>query len=74
MRRAILFDLDGTLVDTADDLARALNSALGLLGRPAVAANDVRGMIGGGIEMESEKGVGSRFTVRLPAHTPSEDA
>src|SRR6185295_6599951 len=32
----IAFDLDGTLADTAPDLAAALNHALGRLGRPEV--------------------------------------
>ncbi len=35
--RTILFDLDGTLVDTAPDLAHALNVLLGRRGMPALA-------------------------------------
>lgn len=48
-RTAILFDLDGTLVDTAADLAWALNQVLAGLGLGPVAEADVRAMIGGGI-------------------------
>ena len=42
------FDLDGTLLDTAWDLGRALNHALASIGRPAIPLADVRSLIGGG--------------------------
>jgi phosphoglycolate phosphatase len=45
---AVLFDLDGTLVDTAADLASAVNRGLKTLGRPAVPIDVVKSMIGGG--------------------------
>lgn len=48
MPRALLFDLDGTLVDSAPDIADALNQTLSLLGRPQVAEARVRGWIGDG--------------------------
>ncbi len=41
---AILFDLDGTLVDTADDLGAALNYVLKLYGFPEKDANQYRPM------------------------------
>jgi phosphoglycolate phosphatase len=44
----VIFDLDGTLADTAPDLTAALNHALVALGRPAVPAEDVRHMVGHG--------------------------
>jgi phosphoglycolate phosphatase len=46
--RAIIFDLDGTLLDTLPDLARAANLMLAELGRPQVAQSDVRAYIGDG--------------------------
>ncbi len=46
-----LFDLDGTLVDSARDLCPAVNHALGLIGRDPVEESATRGMIGGGAEM-----------------------
>jgi phosphoglycolate phosphatase len=42
------FDLDGTLCDTHQDLAAAVNHALGLAGRPPVPPEAVRVLIGGG--------------------------
>jgi phosphoglycolate phosphatase len=53
----IVFDLDGTLVDTAPDLCAALNHALGVLGRPGVPADDVRHMVGHGARKLLEKGL-----------------
>jgi phosphoglycolate phosphatase len=42
------FDLDGTLVDTAPDLCRAVNHALSTIGRPALNEGQTRAVIGGG--------------------------
>ncbi len=45
---AVIFDLDGTLVDSAPDLTRALNRLLDELKRPALDLEAVVGMIGDG--------------------------
>lgn len=45
---AVLFDLDGTLLDTAADIAEALNRALAERGWPPIAASEVQRMIGRG--------------------------
>ena len=42
------FDLDGTLLDTHQDLAAAVNHALAIAGRAPFPASTVREMIGGG--------------------------
>ena len=42
------FDLDGTLVDTAPDLCRAVNHALAVIGRAPVSEDTTRHLIGGG--------------------------
>lgn len=44
----VIFDLDGTLVDTAPDLAAALRSTLQARGLKGPSDEDVRPMIGGG--------------------------
>jgi len=44
----ILFDLDGTLIDSLDDLANATNHMLLSLGRPAATREQVRSYVGQG--------------------------
>lgn len=45
----VIFDLDGTLADTLEDLADALNRTLSAQGLPVHAAAAVRKMVGNGI-------------------------
>ncbi|MCX7892097.1 MAG: phosphoglycolate phosphatase [Burkholderiales bacterium] len=47
--RAVLFDLDGTLVDSAADLAAAANRMLAALGLPPRSVEDVKTYVGKGI-------------------------
>jgi phosphoglycolate phosphatase len=49
--RAVLLDLDGTLLDTAPDLAAAANAALADLGLAQLPAAMVRDFVGSGIAM-----------------------
>ena len=53
---AIVWDLDGTLVDSAQDLATALNSLLTEQGRPTHTVENVRPMIGNGVGKLIERG------------------
>jgi phosphoglycolate phosphatase len=46
---ALLFDLDGTLVDSVPDLAAAANRLLAELGRPPLDRQQVAGMVGDGV-------------------------
>ena len=46
--RAVIFDLDGTLVDTAPDLMRATNHVLQELGRRMISMDEVRSFVGHG--------------------------
>ena len=47
--RAVVFDLDGTLIDSATDIANALNRAAGNRGLSPFSVGEVKAMIGGGV-------------------------
>jgi phosphoglycolate phosphatase len=66
----IVFDLDGTLVDTAGDITVALNHALVTLGRPGVDPAEVRSMIGHGGRALLERALGESggFSEQLVQH------
>ena len=49
MIKLILFDLDGTLIDSLEDLAEAVNYALGLRGLPLHTVSEYRRMVGHGV-------------------------
>lgn len=55
--RTVVFDLDGTLVDTAPDLINALNFVLDREGLPPVPLNSARNMIGAGARKLIERGL-----------------
>jgi phosphoglycolate phosphatase len=55
--QAIIFDLDGTLVDSAEDLRAALNRLLGDLGLRPIEAAEIKGMIGDGVLKLVERGL-----------------
>ena len=60
---AVLFDLDGTLVDTAADIAEALNRTLVEVGLTPLAPGEVRRMIGRGSPMLIERAAVSQSRV-----------
>jgi phosphoglycolate phosphatase len=55
--RTVVFDLDGTLVDTAPDLISALNYVLDREGLPPVPLHSARAMIGAGARRLIERGL-----------------
>jgi phosphoglycolate phosphatase len=55
--RHLIFDLDGTLVDSAPDLATALNGLLAELGKPPLAETTVRSMVGDGAGVLVQRGL-----------------
>jgi phosphoglycolate phosphatase len=62
---AVVFDLDGTLIDSAPDIAHALNTALGMRGLPPFSVNEVKAMIGGGVPKLAERALLARGVSRL---------
>jgi phosphoglycolate phosphatase len=58
--RGLLFDLDGTLLNTASDIARALNRTLSEYGIVALPVSDVSRMIGRGSPMLIERAAAAR--------------
>lgn len=46
---AIIFDLDGTLLDTLDDLTASVNAAMAACGLPPHSRDEVRNFVGNGV-------------------------
>jgi phosphoglycolate phosphatase len=63
----IVFDLDGTLVDTAPDLIATLNTILKREGLPPVAFEAARNMVGGGARHMIERGLAAAPSLPSPA-------
>ena len=47
--KLVIFDLDGTLLNTLEDLAASANAALAACGFPARSVNEVRQFVGNGV-------------------------
>lgn len=59
----VVFDLDGTLIDSAPDIHAAANAVLREHGAPLLSLTQVRRFVGGGVEMFWAKVVGA---LKLP--------
>lgn len=53
--RAVILDLDGTLIETAGEIALALERSLAELGRPALSRASVEALIGRGVRSLVER-------------------
>ena len=60
--RAVLIDLDGTLIDTAPDIAAAANATLATLGLAALEIGQVRSFIGEGIAVLVRRSLAARMS------------
>lgn len=66
--RIIVFDLDGTLVDTAPDLIGSLNALFAREGLAPISIDEGRRIIGGGIKRLIERGLALEGETFTPAH------
>ncbi|PHS73158.1 MAG: phosphoglycolate phosphatase [Cycloclasticus sp.] len=65
--RLIAFDLDGTLVDSAPDLANAVNATLAELKLPEYHQDQVRGWIGNGAQVLIKRALAGDIKGEVPA-------
>lgn len=63
--RGIIFDLDGTLIDTLGDIATCLNIALAEFGHAVVTMEQARAMIGEGLTTLLQRASGEADAARL---------
>ena len=58
-KTTVVFDLDGTLLDTLDDLKNSVNYALEMTGNPPRTKEEVRRFVGNGIQLLMERALPS---------------
>lgn len=58
LAQAVVFDLDGTLLDSLEDIALAMNDALAGLGRPAHPVDAYRAFVGRGVGVLAARALG----------------
>ena len=63
----VVFDLDGTLIDTAPDLVATLNVVFAREGLPAVPYETARNLIGGGARAMIARGIEAEGRIVAPA-------
>lgn len=63
--KAVIFDLDGTLLDTLDDLADSMNSVLAAMSLPLIPLNEYKILVG--------RGMRNLVTTSLPPELRSEE-
>ena len=67
MARLAVFDLDGTLVDSVDDLHASVNHALATLGVPPRSRDEVRSFVGEGARVLLARSLAPRDELLEPA-------
>ena len=72
MKKLIIFDLDGTLLDTLEDLSQAVNHALELRGLPLHTLDEYRGMVGHGVRNLVRQALEASWK-EIPGQAPDEE-
>ena len=62
--KAVIFDMDGTILDTLDDLADSVNHALSFCGFPKRTREEIRSFLG--------NGMAQLIRLSVPENTPAE--
>lgn len=62
-KEVILFDLDGTLIDSAPDLALAINHMLTVLDRPTFSEDLIRSWVGNGANVLVKRGLSGQSEI-----------
>ena len=70
MTRAVIFDLDGTLIDSLPDVMNALNAVLVDNRRRPVTRDEAKSMVGGGAELLLERAFDATGVALQPEHLP----
>jgi phosphoglycolate phosphatase len=68
--RAVIYDLDGTLIDSRADLADSVNAMLARMGLPQHAPEVIYGFIGEGAERLIRRSLGPLHEPRYPEAAP----
>ena len=64
--KAILFDLDGTLIDSVTDLANSVNHTLTQVGLPTHTREEIKNFVGDGVQKLIKRSLGQRNMDRYP--------
>ena len=56
--KAIIFDLDGTLIDSVTDLANSVNYTLAAIGLPVHTMEEIKGFVGDGVQKLIKRSLG----------------
>ena len=63
--KAIIFDLDGTLIDSVDDLANSVNYTLGRLDLPLHTNEEIKSFVGDGVQKLIKRSLGQTHMERF---------
>jgi phosphoglycolate phosphatase len=63
--KAIIFDLDGTLIDSVTDLANSVNYTLAKIGLPGHTTEEIKSFVGDGVQKLIKRSLGQAHLVKF---------